>query len=150
MKTGKKGLRMAGRGLGLALLLGLCYLLFGGALLNDFRAWQIEKELCRLELPADAELIEAASFVGNTGGTGNHVEIWAGILVRSSLSLEELESYFAGRADVSAVPQDLTAYLPYDKDFMDFHALEGAASGDGYFVIGGYFEAFTQIDLRGR
>ncbi len=149
MKTRKKSLKVVGRGVGLTLLLGLCYLLFGGALANDFRARQIERELAQLELPAGTELVETTSFVGNTTGTGNHVEIWAGILVYSTLSEEELKSHFAGRADVSAVPQDLAAYLPYDKAFIDFHALEGVAKGDGYFVIGGYFEAFTQADLRG-
>lgn len=145
----KKLLRLAGWAVLAVFFLGFGYFLFGGACLNDLRARRIEGQLARLELPAGTELVEVTSFVGNTSGTGNHVEIWAGILVYSTLSEEELEEYFAGRAHVSAVPQDLAAYLPYDKGFMAFHALEGVTNGDGYFVIDNYYPAFTQIDLRG-
>jgi hypothetical protein len=145
----KKGLKIFGRTLLWALLLGVCYLLFGGALMNDFRASQIEKELSQVELPVDTELIEVTSFVGNTSGTGNHVEIWAGALLHSALSAEELRTYFDSHFDIFAVPHDLVGQYPYFKNFVDFQALNGASNGDGYFVIGSYYDAFTQIDLRG-
>lgn len=146
----KKILKFAGWVVLSAFVAGICYFLFVGAWMNDFRARRIERDLAGWELPADTELVEVTSFVGNTSGTGNHVEIWAGALIHSTLSEAELEAYFAGRAQVSAVPQDLVAHFPYNKDFMDFHALEGVKQGDGYFVIGNYYEAFTQIDLRGH
>ena len=51
---------------------------------------QILKEL---DLPPDAEVIEIIHGCGNTGGTGNHTEMYVGMLIKTSLSAEEWEEY---------------------------------------------------------
>lgn len=122
---------------------------FGGSICNDIKASQIEKGFYKLELPAGAELVEVSSFVGNTSGTGNHTEIWAGMLIRSGLAEEDIRGYFRDY-DVWVVPGDLTAHEPYAEGFISFTALAGKASGAGYYVVSGYYDAFTQMDLRGH
>ena len=46
-----------------------------------------------LDLPPDAEVIEIIHGCGNTGGTGNHTEMYVGMLVKTSLPAEEWEEY---------------------------------------------------------
>lgn len=95
------------------------------------------------ELPPETEIVETAVWAGNSSGTGNHVEIWAGVLNRSGAGFpaEALrgcpwdtvtQSDFPATAD----PQALFPALP-----------EG---WEGYFIYGRSGEAATQWDLRGR
>lgn len=46
-----------------------------------------------LELPPDVEVIEIIHGCGNTGGTGNHTEMYVGMLVKTSLPAEEWDEY---------------------------------------------------------
>lgn len=126
----------------ISILLGFFYFFFGGQILNDLKAHRIEKNLSGMTLPADVELVEVSSFVGNTGN-GNHVEILAGILIHTDLDKDTVCSYFED-FEVLTVPDDLK-YLR----FIDFQSLGEKASAHGYYVIGQYFDAVTQIDLRG-
>lgn len=98
-----------------------------------------------MTLPADTELIEVTSFVGNTSGTGNHVEIWAGILIHTNLDEDTVRGHFEG-FDVLAVPDDLKK----QPDYIHFQSLNENVAAHGYYVIGKYFDAFTQMDLRGH
>ena len=127
----------------------LFYYFIGGALCNDLRAWRIEKGYASMELPDRTELAETASYVGNTAGTGNLTEIWAGMLVYSELPKEELEAYFPGDT-VWEVPADLEKLPPYQRNFMDFEVLDGEDPGKGYFVVSHFYNAFSQFDLRGH
>ena len=129
--------------------LAVFWFFLGGAWCNDWRAAKLEREYARMELPEGAKRVETASFVGNTSGTGNHTEIWVGMLVYSELPVEELEAFYAGHM-VEAVPEDLTVSYPYQKDFIEFQALQGKDCGKGYFVVGNYYDAVTQVDLRGH
>jgi len=45
-----------------------------------------------MTLPANTKLIEVTSFVGNTGN-GNHVEIWAGILIHTDLDKDAVRGH---------------------------------------------------------
>lgn len=128
----------------ISILLCLFYFFFGGQILNDAKARQIEKNLSDMALPTDMELVEVSSYVGNTSGTGNHIEIWAGILIRTDLDEDTVRGRFDGFT-VLAVPNDLK-YL----DYIQFQSLNENDTANGYYVIGKYYDAFTQMDLRGH
>lgn len=128
----------------ISILLCLFYFFFGGQILNDAKARQIEKDMSDMALPADMELVEVSSYVGNTSGTGNHIEIWAGILIRTDLDEDTVRGYFDGFT-VLAVPNDLK-YL----DYIQFQTLNENDTANGYYVVGKYYDAFTQMDLRGH
>lgn len=55
-----------------------------------------------LDLPPGTDIIETVSGCGNTGGTGNHTELYVAILVKSTLSEAEWEEYGLASHKVSA------------------------------------------------
>ena len=56
----------------------------------------MEKELCETPLPEKTELIESISRAGKLTGNGNGMQYFGAILIRSDLSLEELDAYYSG------------------------------------------------------
>lgn len=132
----------------ISILLGFFCFFFGGPILNDLKAHRIEKDLSSMTLPADVELVEVGSFVGNTGN-GNHVEIYAVILIHTDLDKDTLLDCFKD-FDVLTIPDD----LEYDDlkywFFIDFQSPDEGDSARGYYVLGKCYNAFTQIDLRGH
>ncbi|MCI7041755.1 MAG: hypothetical protein MR992_06465 [Lachnospiraceae bacterium] len=73
--------------------------LIGGAisipLINNYTAYKVERALCEIPLPEEAELIESLSQAGKLTGNGNGMQYFGAILVRSDLSLEELDAYYS-------------------------------------------------------
>ena len=74
-------------------------ILIGGVisipLINNHTAYKVEKPLCEIPLPEETELIESLSQAGKLTGNGNGMQYFGAILIRSELSLEELETYVA-------------------------------------------------------
>ena len=74
--------------------------LIGGVLsisfINNNIAYKVEKELCETPLPEKTELIESISRAGKLTGNGNGMQYFGAILIRSDLSLEELDAYYSG------------------------------------------------------
>ena len=65
-------------------------------LINNHTAYKVEKELCETPLPEKTELIESISRAGKLTGNGNGMQYFGAILIRSDLSLEELDAYYSG------------------------------------------------------
>lgn len=69
--------------------------LIGGSLsiplINNLIAYKVENALCEIPLPEKTELIESLSQAGNLTGNGNGMQYFGAILIRSELSLEELD-----------------------------------------------------------
>ena len=64
-------------------------------LINNHTAYKVEKTLCEIPLPEETELIESLSQVGKLTGNGNGMQYFGAILIRSDLSLEELDDYYS-------------------------------------------------------
>ena len=143
-----------------AVLLLFFYFFFGGAICNDIKASRIEKEYAEMKLPEKTRRVSTVSYVGNTSGAGNHTEIWAGMVVYSELSAEELEEFFDGYYVVELpVGIETMDWVDYHKEVYPItdmlqekllSALKEPISSEGYFVINKYYDAFTQQDLRGH
>ena len=73
--------------------------LIGGSLsiplINNYTAYKVEKALCEIPLPEETELIESLSQAGKLTGNGNGMQYFGAILIRSELSLEELDAYYS-------------------------------------------------------
>lgn len=73
--------------------------LIGGSLsiplINNYTAYKVEKALCENPLPEETELIESLSQAGKLTGNGNGMQYFGAILIRSELSLEELDAYYS-------------------------------------------------------
>lgn len=146
-----------------ALLLIFFYFFFGGAICNDIKASHIEKEYAAMELPEKTRRISTVSYVGNTSGAGNLTEIWAGMVIYSELSAEELEEFFDGYYVVELpIGLETTEWQEHNDFSMELYpitlnlrekllsALKEPISSEGYFVINKYYNPFTQQDLRGH
>lgn len=108
---------------------------------NDWAADRLLKELLA-ELPPETEVVETAVWAGNSSGTGNHVEIWAGVLNRSGAGFpaEELRENWTAA---------FSRGIPGTTDPRElFPAL--SEGWEGYFIYGRLGEAATQWDLRGH
>lgn len=64
-------------------------------LINNHIAYKVEKALCEIPLPEETELIESLSQAGKLTGNGNGMQYFGAILIRSELSLEELDAYYS-------------------------------------------------------
>lgn len=64
-------------------------------LINNHTAYKVEKALCEIPLPEETELIESLSQAGKLTGNGNGMQYFGAILIRSDLSLEELDAYYS-------------------------------------------------------
>ena len=64
-------------------------------LINNHIAYKVEKALCEIPLPEETELIESLSQAGKLTGNGNGMQYFGAILIKSELSLEELETYYS-------------------------------------------------------
>ena len=62
---------------------------------NNYCAYNVEKTLCETPLPEQTELIEAISQTGKLTGNGNGMQYFGAILIKSELSLEELDAYYS-------------------------------------------------------
>ncbi|MEO1768756.1 hypothetical protein [Candidatus Enterococcus ferrettii] len=126
--------------------------------INDARAKKFEKSYASIALPPETERIETYSFCGNTTGTGNHVEIWAGVLVKSELSVPEINRWFETAALpepayerlVWSVAEDLSANCPAMNSLIKFSQLEQLEKAEGYYILGSFHDAATQHDSRGH
>lgn len=151
-------LQKAGRALGsfllrlTVLLLALFLLtLIASPMVNNLSAWKTGQEVARLPLPPDTELIERFSRAGKLNGNGNGMQFLGGILIRSDLTLEELQDHYMSLGDSYTVErqekQEL-AMVEHDRVF-----LETDVSGGGYYIVYTWGEGlflFRGLDLRGH
>ena len=64
-------------------------------LANNHYAKQVEKELRETPLPERTEIIDSVSLAGKLVGNGNGVQYFGAILLKSKLSLNDLEDYYS-------------------------------------------------------
>lgn len=133
----------------LVLVMWIFYQWIGGALCNDMKAAGIERSFSEMELPPETECLETKSFVGNTSGTGNHTEIWAGMLIQSALAKEELGRYFEGY-EIHTISECMENSFLASMKFSVLSESPHAQQDREYFVVDNYYEPFTQSDLRGH
>ena len=113
--------------------------------LNDIKAYSIKKEFSQMALPSETEIIETSSFTGNING--NYVEIWAGVLIRSTLEPEEIFEYFSNYELIWPVPTDENQY-PEPRSYMTFPYLSRNGDRTGCYIIAGHYKPITQFDIR--
>ncbi len=144
--TGRFLLRLA------ALLLTLLLLtLIASPMINNLSAWKTGQEVGRLPLPPDTEIKERFSRAGKLNGNGNGMQFLGGILVESSLTLEELQAYYASYGDSYTVERQETrelAMVEHDRAFLETDVSDG-----GFYVVytwGKGISPFCGLDLRGH
>lgn len=73
-------------------------LIFGASILiyilNDIIANNTKKELLKVKLPNNTEVVDSISIAGKLTGNGNGMQYLGAILVKTDLSEEELKEYY--------------------------------------------------------
>ena len=68
---------------------------FIAPIVDDIALTQFKSHLIEtLALPPNTQMVDVVSGCGNTGGTGNHTELYVGILLKTTLSQEEWNLYY--------------------------------------------------------
>ncbi|WP_172194252.1 hypothetical protein [Saccharibacillus qingshengii] len=148
----------------LVLFLAFCSLYVLFPIWNEIHAYTFSRQLKKVPLPEDTVLVEMETAVGKLNGNGNGIDFFAGMLVRSDLSLSELIDYYEAVSYSGAKDKDHTVeveVLKAKSDKMDsyyvehrdlrFHRLRSTKDFSGYYFVnlydGGYEAVF---DLRGN
>ena len=121
---------------------------------NNYCAYNVEKMLCETPLPEQTELIEAISQTGKLTGNGNGMQYFGAILIRSELSLEELDVYY------SDYRSNEWEYLVETQERQPIEVIDHGTlqfteeiKDSGYYIVyswGSGNSLLEQLDIRGH
>ena len=130
-------------------------------IINNLWLNQMAKEFKAYSLPEQTNFIEQESVCGKLNGNGNGMNFFSCILVKSDLSLAEIQEYYKGKSfksfnknyqvEVEVIPANgyklQTQYLEHRDVYFD--KLKNLNAYTGYYVIlifdGGYWGG---LDIR--
>ena len=145
--------RILGRGVAVLAAL-LAMLLLSVPVVNDLMAERIADGLRALPLPEGTELVETAYAAGKLAGSGNGMQYFGAILLRSGLSLGELKAYYSNYAghdwECRVEPQQGGAIRVIEHGGLRFDA---PAEGEGFYIVYSWGDGapfFEEFDLRGH
>ena len=117
-------------------------------------AYKVEKALCEIPLPEETELIESLSQAGKLTGNGNGMQYFGAILIKSELSLEELDAYY------SDYRRNEWEYLVEIQEGQSIDVIEHGElqfseeiKGSGYYIVyswGSGDSLLQELDIRGH
>lgn len=119
-------------------------------ILNDIKADKLAIEWAEnIVLPNNTEIVEVISGCGNTGGTGNHTEIWAGILIKSDLPPDNVKAFWG--SDIFVVDESNTRTFIMRLLGNQFKYFDKATEYEGFYIIERVDKAVSsEFDLRGH
>lgn len=122
--------------------------------INNYSAYIVEKALCEIPLPEETELIESLSQAGKLTGNGNGMQYFGAILIRSELSLEELDAYY------SDYRSNEWEYLVGTQEGQSIEVIDHGTlqfteeiKGSGYYIVyswGSGKSLLEELDIRGH
>lgn len=139
-----------------ALLTFFCLCAISIPVVNNLTARGVENYLKNLPLPPETELAASVSRADKLTGNGNGMQYFGAILLRSELTLDELEAFYAQyrrtewECTVVSQKESGLDFLEYYED-LRFSQYDDAP-GSYYIVFpwGDGTEPFVSWDLRGH
>lgn len=123
-------------------------------LINNHTAYKVEMALCEIPLPEETELIESLSQAGKLTGNGNGMQYFGAILIRSELSLEELDAYYSdyrsNEWEYLVGTQEGQSIEVIDRGTLQFTE---EIKGSGYYIVyswGSGKSLLEELDIRGH
>lgn len=123
-------------------------------IINDISAKGIIKDITSLPLPEKTDMVEEFSQAGKLIGCGNGMQFFGAILIKSDLTLEEIDRHYAAYRDVE------WEYIVEAQETQDIAVIEQGAfsfetdvSDGGYYIVyswGDGMSPFRDFDLRGN
>ncbi len=127
---------------------------------NNAVALGVERELKRLPLPEETELVESTSVAGKMVGSGNGMQYFGALLLHSTLSLQELQEFYAvyqpNDYTCRVEPQIGTEIRPRGSSLMGNVAFHTDAGTNDYYILYTWGDApdwaqdWLNTDLRGH
>lgn len=123
-------------------------------LANNYYAKQVEKELRETPLPEKTEIIDSVSQTGKLVGNGNGMQYFGAILLKSKLSLNNLEDYYSAyqKNEWSYVvePQKTQIIEVVEHNRISFSE---KVDDEGYYIVyswGDGPDLLEELDFRGH
>ena len=145
-----KKLKLVGMLVAVVLIGGVISISF----INNNIAYKVEKELCETPLPEKTELIESISRAGKLTGNGTGMQYFGAILIRSDLSLEELDAYYSGYRsnewECLVETQEGQSIEVIDHETLQFSE---EIKDSGYYILyswGSGNSLLEELDIRGH
>ena len=145
-----KKLKLVGMLVAVVLIGGVISISF----INNNIAYKVEKELCETPLPEKTELIESISRAGKLTGNGNGMQYFGAILIRSDLSLEELDAYYSdyrsNEWECLVETQEGQSIEVIDHETLQFSE---EIKDSGYYILyswGSGNSLLEELDIRGH
>lgn len=125
-------------------------------MVNNHYAKLVEKELRGTPLPEKTEIIDSVSRTGKLVGNGNGMQYFGAILLKSKLSLDELEDYY------SAYQKNEWSYVVEPQKTQIIEAVEHRRirfsekidiDDEGYYIVyswGDGPDLLEELDFRGH
>ena len=123
-------------------------------LINNHYAKQIERELLETPLPEKTEIFDSVSWAGKLVGNGNGVQYFGAILLKSKLSLNDLENYY------SAYQKNEWSYVVEPQKGQNVEVVEHGMirfskkiDDDSYYIVYSWGDGpgvFRELDFRGH
>lgn len=125
--------------------------------INNLTASQVVKEIEHCPLPQFTTFCESVSVAGKLAGNGNGMQFFGAILIKSELSLNELEEYYSqyrkGEWSFVVFPQSGNEILAVENQKVCFSSLENETDYTNYFVVYSWGSSdfpLCDFDLRGH
>jgi len=124
-------------------------------LVNDHVAKKTAKVIEKIELPEHTEYMESFWKAGKLIGNGNGMQYLGGILIKSELSIDELQTYYSQYANEEwecIVEKQAGKSIQWIEHGM--LSLNSNLSGENYYIVYSWghndFVFFSEFDLRGH
>ena len=133
------------------ILISFCALLFVPQIVNDAALPPFREEVIEnLTLPEKSEMIEYVSGCGNTSGTGDHTELYVAVLIKSSLTLEELKAYYARESNTYVHDCSGFEAMPVGMMAINAEFETDIEKAEGYYILEYRKSApLSWLDIRG-
>ena len=122
--------------------------------INNAVAKDIVKEMKEKPLPDKTIVVEQKSLAGHMSGNGNGMQYFGALLLKSDLSLEELQAYY------SKFSENEWAYVVKEQSDSEIKEItnwtakfETSIDSDDYYILytwGDYNGFASEFDLRGH
>ncbi|HEY4431600.1 MAG TPA: hypothetical protein VGN87_11220 [Paenibacillus sp.] len=124
--------------------------------INNHIANSIIKDLVKVSLPDKTEWIDDISSAGKLIGNGNGMQFFGAILIKSELTLEELNNYYSKYRENEwsyIVEQQVSDTIDFLNGHLKFKALKADEELINYYIVytwGSSDYPLSELDIRGH
>lgn len=151
----KRVLKITGLVIVLLIILSITACAISISFANDYSADKTAKEIKEIPLPENTEFVELISRAGKFTGNGNGMQYFGAMLIKSDLSLAELDEYY------SAYRENEWDYVVEVQDSREVECIEHShiwfstdvEPSESYYIVYSWGSAVSSLgdfDLRGH